>query len=589
MPDNSPRRRHWLTTGLLVLSVPLIMGQLEDCLPDPDPKSNTRPLAIDCIADGTQIYMPIDMVVAPDRSPVALAGGVFVDTTVTVRVPAEIFCALAAAPATRTDLDSGFLAINFSGVRAPGDFFALHTAVNLPMQNLDLADACAGVYGSEILVDFGTVQTVPWAAEDWTMDFEIGPPPSLQILLKNIDLPGFPVPGPTVDLLAFCDPTDKSDPPNGTTDDPEDSPRIAADRDFDGVYESLATADDQVKFNVQGYCVGHRCEDYNDCTVDLCNRFANGFCTWENEPDGTSCDLAGVEGVCSQGSCLVYTEPPCDPSATECTKVITVGCTNNVTSDVIMHDFELTVSPGPVVAGAEVPVTYSGAVVYPEVLLDAAQGGAPGGIISAGLIDARATVHVRSGAAVSDVTMSAQPIPATCSFDGASCDPANDLPSIPGLSGNTDCVPTGNFNPCLQVVMYPTSFDCAPGGTCASLGKSAQCSANGFCITGDLVIPLVDANTTITPDASGEVLFGWDDQSTGATVNPDGTWNLPPADFLDPVGPNGVKLNSSGLAVALRCTMGVDSGGPLGVQPPVPDQSSPTPDSALINFPIETP
>ena len=234
MRNLSSRRinSRWLKVGLLLLGVPLLMGQLEDCLPDPDPKTNARPLAIDCVADGTQIYMPVDLMVAPDRSPVALAGGVFVDTTATVRVPAEMFCALANAPATQTDLHGGTLPIGFSGVREPGDLYALHSPpVNFPIENIDLAAACAGAYGSEILVDFGTVQTVPWAAEDWTMDFEIGQPPGLQILLKNIDMPGLPIPGPTVDLLGFCTPTDRSEPPNGTTDDPEDSPRLAADRD----------------------------------------------------------------------------------------------------------------------------------------------------------------------------------------------------------------------------------------------------------------------------------------------------------------------------------------------------------------------
>lgn len=592
-PKPEGKRARWLRMGLLIVCLPLTMGQIEDCLPDPEPKDNSRPLALDCVADGTQIFMPLTMSAAADRTIEALRGGTFMDTTVTARIPAEMFCALEDAQATQTDIESGALAINFDGVREPGDFFSLHTAVNVPIQNIDIADACAGVYGPDILVDFGTSQAVPWTGDGFTIDLTLSQPPQFLILLKNIDLPGLPVPGPTVDLLSFCDPTDKSVPPNGTTDDPEDSPRIAADRDNDGVYEALATADDQIRFNVQGYCAGDRCNDVNDCTIDTCNPSIPVplGCSWEDEPDGTSCDLAGAPGVCSAGTCVPPSgSDPCDVAPLSCARPITLACTNNVTSDVTLQTFELTVTPDPLVAGASVPVSYGGTLVFPEFFLDAAQGGVPGGITSAGLVDARATVHVRSGATASDVTLNTAALPTTCTFPaGAPCDPANDLPSIPGLRGNTDCVPTGNFNACMQIVAYPTSTDCAPGGTCDQLGKTPQCVANGFCISGPLEIPLEAANTTITPDASGQVLFGWDDQSTGAALNPDGTWNLPPADFTSSVGPNGIKINAQGLAIALRCTMGVDAGGLLGPFPPVPDQSSPTPDSELIGFTIEAP
>ena len=578
--------------GFLIVTLPLTMGQIEDCLPDPTPKSNARPLALDCVVDGTQIFMPLDMTATADRPIEALRGGTFMDTTVTMRIPAAMFCAMEAAQATQTDIESGAIGINFDGVREPGDFFTLHTAVNVPIQNIDLADACAGTYGPDILVDFGTAQAVPWTGDGWTIDLTIGQPPAFLVLLKNIDLPNVP-PNTTVDLLTFCDPTDKSVPPNGTTDDPEDSPRIAADRDNDGAYESLATAEDQIRFNVQGYCAGDRCNDYNDCTIDTCDpRFITPLsCTWEDEPDGISCDLAGLPGVCSAGTCVPPTgSDPCDLDPSNCTKVITLGCTNNVTMDVTVQTFELTVTPDPLVAGTLVPVNYSGTILFPELFLDGAQG-VPGGVIFGDLVDAQATVHVRSGATASDVTLTApvSSLPATCFFDQASCDPANDLPSIPGLRGNTDCVPVVNGNACQHVVAFPTSFDCAPSGTCDSLGKSVQCATNGFCITGPLEIPLVGPGTTITPDASGQVLFGWDDQSTGATLNPDGTWNLPLADFTAPTGPNGIRLNAQGLAVALRCTMGVDAGGLLGPFPPVPDQSSPTPDSELINFNIQIP
>jgi hypothetical protein len=79
-------------------------------------------------------------------------------------------------------------------------------------------------------------------------------------------------------------------------------------------------------------------------------------------------------------------------------------------------------------------------------------------------------------------------------------------------------------------------------------------------------------------------LFGWDDENTGATVNGDGTYALPPAMFGDPTPPNGLRVIAL-LQVALQCTMAVDSNGPDGVG--VPDQSSPTPDSLLLSVPIE--
>ncbi|MGB5701173.1 MAG: hypothetical protein WBM48_00025, partial [Polyangiales bacterium] len=66
------------------------------------------------------------------------------------------------------------------------------------------------------------------------------------------------------------------------------------------------------------------------------------------------------------------------------------------------------------------------------------------------------------------------------------------------------------------------------------------------------------------------------------------TWTLPAVLFADPLGPNGLRVNASGLAVGLECTMGVDSNDPVhGVG--VPGKSSPTPDTLLLEFPIQVP
>jgi hypothetical protein len=106
---------------------------------------------------------------------------------------------------------------------------------------------------------------------------------------------------------------------------------------------------------------------------------------------------------------------------------------------------------------------------------------------------------------------------------------------------------------------------------------------------GSLSIPLQSATETYTADASGQVLIGFDDLSTGATVAANGTYNLPAASFPAPATPNGARVIAEFLQIALQCTMAVDSGGPDGPVPPVPDQASPTPDSRLLQFPILIP
>jgi hypothetical protein len=91
----------------------------------------------------------------------------------------------------------------------------------------------------------------------------------------------------------------------------------------------------------------------------------------------------------------------------------------------------------------------------------------------------------------------------------------------------------------------------------------------------------------------GSVLFGWDDQSTGATIRKedgcnDGTWELPRADFdADDLGPTAMRIKIADvIEVALECTMAVPSrfeDGVMSCDPP----TSPTPDHRLIAFPIQ--
>lgn len=273
---------------------------------------------------------------------------------------------------------------------------------------------------------------------------------------------------------------------------------------------------------------------------------------------------------------------------------LTVACTNNRSTEIFLVDWVLRVSPGPIESGKPFTATLDGVAVFDEGLLDAAQTAFTGGVKESNLVDLMATVHVRSGATGDDVVLRPEPIPYQCDFDRKACDLANDVIvsddpfDAPGLRANTDCEPISKANPCGRFVLLPISSDCRPGGICASLGKLDQC-ANGFCITAGLPIDLQQATGHYTAGVEGNVLFGWDDESTGATVQEggpnDGTWILPEADYFEPTGPNSFRATVLGVEAALECTMGVnckDFG--VGCQDILPSR---TPDSELIAFPIQ--
>jgi hypothetical protein len=257
----------------------------------------------------------------------------------------------------------------------------------------------------------------------------------------------------------------------------------------------------------------------------------------------------------------------------------------------------MSVDPGLMAGGSPFTATLGGVALFSEAFLDAAQGAVVGGVREAGLVDITATVQTRgAGATGADVPMTAgSDLDYTCWIQlGASrtpCDPANDLPSIPGSRGNTDCLGIAQ-DPCLRIITVPTSDDCAAGGECEMLGKSGQCSSNGFCVTGGLPLPLDEAVGSYTAGASGSTaLFGWFDDPAGdvptigtPAVNVDGTWNLGQATYTGVAGPIGLAV-FAGLNVQLECIMGVDAGDPdYGVG--VPDQANPTPDELLISFDV---
>jgi len=369
------------------------------------------------------------------------------------------------------------------------------------------------------------------------------------------------------------------------------------------------------------------CQLPNTCVANSC--VAGG-----TAPDGTVCS----NGLCD-GSGIGSTDPPCvfvacDPcdancgqTPLSCMNALALGCTNNVTADISILPFVLNVDPEPILAGQLTAALFGGVANFSETFLDAAQGAVPGGVTQADLINLGATVQIRNGGALaSDVTLTNPLLPTTCLIGGTACDPANNvLPSVPGILANTDCIPQGTFNPCQALVTIPTSSDCSVDGVCDQLGKKAsQCDLNGFCVTGDLPLPLADQAANFTPSPlGGQVNFGFADQDTGnrvcvggdddgsacyfdadcetnpdntgtcpatdVPINADGTYALPAAVFTAPPALNEIKVNAAGLSVALVCTMAVDAGGPLGPTPPVPDQASPTPTSVLSIFNVQVP
>ncbi|HSN70547.1 MAG TPA: hypothetical protein VLT59_03520 [Steroidobacteraceae bacterium] len=383
------------------------------------------------------------------------------------------------------------------------------------------------------------------------------------------------------------------------------------------------------------------CSAPNDCTADgLCDAFCDPATTCERcpgqgdpLPSGTACASTG--NVCDgAGNCVECVDASlCDatpldcrepsqcvgnvcqprglsPVGTPCSngecdaagvcqfvaidpapemRALTLGCTNNLTSQVSIIPFDLTVDPPAIVSTVGITAALDGIATFTEGFLDAAQAAIPGGVTKVNLVDLQATVHLRAGGTGPDVPLTNEAIAYTCAEDGAPCDPANDQASVPGSQPNTHCVPTGSFNPCGRFVAVPTSTDCTAGGVCDGLGKlGSQCNVNGFCVTGDLPLPLEATTGSYSVNASGQMRFGWDDASTGATLDVDGTWALPAAVFTAPTGPNGLRVNAEGLSVALECTMAVSSNDPVhGVG--VAGKASPTPDELLVSFPIQVP
>jgi len=294
--------------------------------------------------------------------------------------------------------------------------------------------------------------------------------------------------------------------------------------------------------------------------------------------------LAGCAGLDEPGTGVV------DPEPIE--KTFNLGCEASVGTGLVYLGWELTVDPTTIVSEQPFAADLEVNAIFEESDLNVAQTLVEGGFKDAMVVDLQATVHVRKGATGKDAILTPTPIPYVCAVSKTACDPDNDLPGDPGIRGNTDCEPQGAINPCGRFVEIPTTDDCAPGGFCddsGNTGDESPCELNGFCVSGPVVVPLEQDLQAYEADASGNVLFGFDDQYAEILQEGgcnDGTWIVPEPSFADPVGSNGARLILGGIPVALECVMGENSRGPFGVDSCDP-LASPTPDSRLISFPIQ--
>ena len=277
---------------LILLSSPLLAGQ-QSCNPTLPPDVPLNPLAFDCTVFGTSIYVPVELSVQRGPGIITAGPGFNMDVSASVVFPPASICPFVGAGPQAFDVSTATMTVSIGGVSSPAPAEVVLVANALPV-SVNIAEACAGV-GAQ--VDFGPVAVNVSPDGAPTLDFFLESD-GLNILFTN--------PANSGTLLSLpldCQPADRSVPLNGTTNDPEDSPRVAFDSNDDSAYDAWATATDQIQIGVSGYCVGYPCDDGNDCTVDQCDYIQQGNCSYTNAPDGTVCSTGGATGICSSGSC----------------------------------------------------------------------------------------------------------------------------------------------------------------------------------------------------------------------------------------------------------------------------------------------
>jgi len=317
--------------------------------------------------------------------------------------------------------------------------------------------------------------------------------------------------------------------------------------------------------------------------LSLCLMFAVGC-----SDDGTS-NTGGTGGTAGAGGAAGEGGAGGTPAGGETKeKEISLGCANSspLGAQSILSAV-LKVTAGPIAASQEFDASLSGTATFPEAFLDAAQDLVPGGLKQAVVPDLKYVVQVRSGA--------------TGGGDGVGlgADGANITPGLtqfctypPTATCTTateddDCIVTPCNDP-VVLVDVPTSEDCAPGGVCDGLDKAgpdtSQCALNGFCVTGDLDLPLLEVTQAYMAEATGDVLFGWADQGLTNNTFDDVTnlYTIPKPNTADPIQ-QGLQVNA-GLVVAIECVMGVDEG--EDPEDAENDLVGLTPDADLISFPI---
>lgn len=310
-----------------------------------------------------------------------------------------------------------------------------------------------------------------------------------------------------------------------------------------------------------------------------------------------ACSDLGSAG-CPAGECSTGDDGFEDPPPR--TATIELACTADTGPDIFVLRWDLTIDPGPIVGGEAFGATFNGILRVDESALEQAQALVPGGYKRTNILELKATVHVRDGVTseTRDVVLTNEPVGETCAFDdNGNADPSAG-PTFPSCSRTNDaedgsnpaCIGLGGApdfrNPCGQFIPLPTTGDC---DACAAIGKGDQCNDKGFCIDGDAETAVTGRVEGYVATGSGSVLFGWDDQSTGATVDDttrpgDPRLILPTPDFDAEAGPNSLRIRvgynvaDQGLPAAVECTMASGTPGLL----------RPTPDSELISFPIQT-
>ena len=155
-----PRRRYpRLGLLLVVLGMGSLITGYEDRTPNPPPSYSRKPLALDCIIAGNQVYVPLEPLAAPDRPFLSVGSGTFVDVSMIARLPPALFCALDAAGYSQLDLGTATATMAIDGVTKPVPPQVVLPAAGLPITNINTASACGG---SEMAIDFPPVTSVPW-------------------------------------------------------------------------------------------------------------------------------------------------------------------------------------------------------------------------------------------------------------------------------------------------------------------------------------------------------------------------------------------------------------------------------------------